>query len=83
MLKISLYILGIIFLSLGIFFTIIYLNLLTIGYSFFDFVKFISKKIEFWFIGIGIICILISLERWIKNELLLRHNTKLERRKGL
>ncbi len=79
MFKVILYILGILFTSIGIFFTIIYLNLLTMGYSFGEFVKFISRKPEFWFIFIGIIFIALSLERWIKNELLLRHNLKLER----
>lgn len=78
MFKIILYIIGIIFTSFGIFFTIIYLNLLTMGYSFLEFVNFISRKLEFWFILIGIICITLSLERWIKNELLLRRNFKLE-----
>ena len=78
MFKIFLYIIGVIFLSLGIFFTIIYINLFTVGYSFLEFVKFISKKIEFWFILFGLICIIISLERWIRNEFLLRHNSKLE-----
>lgn len=78
MFKIILYILGIIFTSLGIFFTVIYLNLLTMGYTFLEFVHFISRKIEFWFILIGLIFIILSLERWIKNELLLRHNLKLE-----
>lgn len=78
MFKIILYILGIIFTSLGIFFTVIYLNLLTMGYTFLEFVHFISRKIEFWFILIGILCITLSLERWIKNELLLRRNFKLE-----
>ena len=82
MFKISLYILGIILISFGIFFTIIYLNLLTMGYSFDEFVKFISRKLEFWFILIGIILIALSLERWIKNELLLRHNLKLERKRS-
>lgn len=80
MFKVLIYFLGIMFTSIGIFFTIIYLNLLTIGYSFLDFVKFISRKLEFWFILIGIALIALSLERWIKNELLLRHNLKLERR---
>lgn len=80
MFKVLIYFLGIMFTSIGIFFTIIYLNLLTIGYSFLDFVKFISRKLEFWFILIGIALIVLSLERWIKNELLLRHNLKLERR---
>ncbi len=83
MFKIILYILGITFTSLGIFFTIIYLNLLTMGYSLGEFVNFIIRKIEFWFIFIGVVCIILSLERWIKNELLLRRNLKLERRKTL
>ena len=78
MFRFLLYILGIILTSIGLFFFIIYLNLLTIGYSFLDFVKFISRKVEVWLILIGIICIALSLERWIKNELLLRLSSKLE-----
>ncbi len=80
MFKLSLYILGVFLVSIGIFFTVIYLNLLTIGYSFFEFVNFIISKPIFWSILIGILCIALSLERWIKNELLLRHNLKLERK---
>ena len=80
MFRILLYIIGVILTSLGLFFIIIYLNLLTMGYSFFDFVKFISRRAETWLFIIGILCIALSLERWIKNELLLRHHTKLERR---
>lgn len=83
MFKLFIYILGLIFTSLGIFFTIIYLNLLTIGYSFWEFIHFISRKIEFWFIPLGLILIGISLERWLKNELLLRHSFKLERKRHL
>lgn len=78
MFKLFLYILGILFTSTGLFFTIIYLNLLTIGYTFPEFVNFISRKLEFWFIFIGLICLIISLERWIKNEFLLRRSLKLE-----
>ncbi len=78
MFRILLYIIGVIFTSIGLFFIIIYLNLLTIGYSFFDFVKFISRRVEVWLFVIGIVCIALSLERWIKHELLLRHNIKLE-----
>ena len=80
MFKLTLYILGVILTSFGIFFTVVYLNLLSMGYSFLEFGQFISRKIEFWFIIIGIICLILSMERWIKNELLLRHNFKLERR---
>ena len=78
MVRILLYIIGVILTSIGLFFIIIYLNLLTIGYSFLEFVKFISRRFEVWLLLIGIICIIISLERWIKNELLLRHHFKLE-----
>jgi len=80
MFKLILYILGVILTSIGIFFSIIYLNILSMGYSFFEFVKFISRKLECLLLIIGIILIIVSLERWIKNELLLRRNLKLERR---
>ena len=46
MFHILLYIIGVILTSLGLFFIIIYLNLLTMGYSFFNFVKFISIRVE-------------------------------------
>lgn len=72
MFRILLYIIGVIFTSLGLFFIIIYLNLLTIGYSFIEFVHFISRRVEVWLFLIGIILIAVSLERWIKNELLLQ-----------
>ena len=72
MFRILLYIIGVIFTSLGLFFIIIYLNLLTIGYSFIEFVHFISRRVEVWLFLIGIIL--------IKNELLLRHNIKLGRK---
>ena len=66
MFKIILYFLGLIFTSLGIFFTLIYLNLIAMGYSFFEFGKFIISKLEFWFIPLGILCLFISLERLVK-----------------
>lgn len=78
MFRLLLYFLGIFLVSVGIFFTIIYLNLLTIGYSFLEFVNFIIRKPIFWCILIGLISIALSLERWIKNELLLRRHFKLE-----
>ncbi len=83
MFKIILYLLGVLLTSLGIFFTIIYMNLFTMGYSFLEFGNFISRKLEFWLIFIGIGCLILSLERLIKNELFLRHNFKLERRNTL
>ena len=67
MFRLLLYIIGVIFTSIGLFFIIIYLNLLTIGYSFIEFVQFISRRVEVWLFVIGIALIGISLERWIKN----------------
>ncbi len=83
MFKVLLYIFGVILTSIGLFFIIIYLNLLTMGYSFLEFVKFISRRGEVWLLVVGIICIVFSLERRIKNELLLRHNIKLGRKQGI
>ena len=83
MFKVLLYIFGVILTSIGLLFIIIYLNLLTMGYSFLEFVKFISRRGEVWLLVVGIICIVFSLERRIKNELLLRHNIKLGRKQGI
>jgi len=72
--------LGIILTSVGLFFLILYLNLFTLGYSFFDFVKFIIRKPECWLFTIGLILLYLSLGRRIKSELFLRRTNKYERR---
>lgn len=74
--KLILLLIGIFFCSISIFFSIIYLNLLTIGYSFFEYVKFINTRLECLLFYVGVLFILISLERKIKNEFLLRNKTK-------
>ena len=50
-------------------FIIIYLNLLTMGYNFFDYVNFISRRIECINLLTGFLLILISLKLGGKNEL--------------
>ena len=80
MYKFLLFLLGILFVSIGIFFLILYLNLFTLGYSFFGFVKFIIRRVECWFILFGVVLLYLSLGRRIKSELLLRLNNKYERR---
>lgn len=82
MFRVFCYFLGIFLISIGIFLTILDANVLTLGYRFLHFVQFISRRSEFWFLISGLIFIFISLERRIKNELLLRHNFKLERKKN-
>lgn len=80
MFKLLCYFLGVFLISISIFLMIIYLNLFTIGYSFLEFVKFINKRYVFLIFFCGIVLVLISLERWIRNELLLRHHFKLGNR---
>jgi hypothetical protein len=74
--KIFLLILGSLLCSISLFFSIIYLNLLTIGYTFLEYVKFINTRFECLCFYIGVILIIVSLERKIKNEFLLRNKTK-------
>lgn len=68
--------LGTIMASIGLMFIFLYTNLLTIGYSFFDFVQFISKRVECLLFLFGILLIILSFERSIKNVLLLRRSSK-------
>ena len=56
-----LFFVGIIFCSISIFFCIIYLNLLTIGYSFLEYVKFISSRLECLNALFGIIIMIIVM----------------------
>ena len=46
---------------IGLSYIIIYLNLLSIGYNFFDYVNFIIRRIECLYSIIGIIIIIISI----------------------
>ncbi len=63
MFKIMLYLGGIFLISVGIFLTVLYLNLLIMGYTFLDFVKFISKGPVVWLIFLGNLCLYIALKK--------------------
>ena len=56
------FLIGIILISLSITFQILYLNLLTIGYSFFEYLLFIVKRLECLIIIPGIILIFTMLK---------------------
>ena len=56
------FLIGIILISLSITFQILYLNLLTIGYSFLDYLLFIVKRLECLIIIPGIILIFAMLK---------------------
>ncbi len=72
--------LGVILSSIGLNFIILYMNLFSFGYSFLEYVYFISKRLECLLFLIGLVLILFSMRGWIKSVLLLRHTTKLSRR---
>ena len=71
--------LGIICSSISLFLIIIYLNLLVIGYTFWEFVYFITSRGIIVVFLLGLFLIYKGLERIIKNELLLRYNSKFRR----
>ena len=61
--KIILLGIGILFLAISFFFMILYLNLFTLGYSFFDYVHFINSRIECLVFYIGIILVIVGLKK--------------------
>lgn len=77
---IIIFILSIIFTSLGLFYLILNLNLFSLGYSFLYFVKFITRRIEFYYLFVGILLFIYFTERIKKNEFLLRHKIKFFRK---
>lgn len=58
---IVLFLTGFGFSLIGSIYIISYLNLLSIGYNFLEYAKFISSKVECWFFVFGFILIWISL----------------------
>ena len=66
-----LFLLGFGLTTIGFVYIICYLNLLTIGYNFFDFVNFIIRRIECINAIIGIIIMYLSICIGGKNELYL------------
>lgn len=61
--KLLFYFIGIYLVSIGTVYLIINLNLLTMGYSFIEYVKFIISNIYFYYILVGILLIHMSVLR--------------------
>ena len=61
MTRIFFFLVGFALMVLGLSFTILYLNLLTIGYNFSFYVNFITRRIECYYALIGFIIILLTL----------------------
>ncbi len=56
-------VLGILLVSIGLFFCILYLNLFSFGYSFLDYVYFIIRRIECHILWAGIVLLFFALHR--------------------
>ncbi len=61
LLRIFLFLIGFGLSIIGSFYIIIYLNLLTFGYNFFEYVKFIISRLECLNFFIGIIFMVVSI----------------------
>ena len=61
----------------GCIYIIIYLNLTTIGYNFFEYVNFIIRKPECLIIILGIILMFLSIPKEEKDDLHIRYFFKL------
>ena len=71
MIRIFFFLVGFALLVIGLSFSILYLNLLTIGYNFSFYVNFITRRIECYYALIGFIIILLTtiIKGDKKNEL--------------
>lgn len=61
MIRIFFFLIGFALMTIGLTFTILYLNLLTIGYNFSIYVNFILRRIECYYTIIGFTIILLTL----------------------
>ena len=76
MIRILFFLVGFGFTIIGSIYLISYLNLLTIGYNFLDYVKFITRRLECYYFIIGMVIILISINKGEKNEIYILYNFK-------
>ncbi len=61
MTRVFFFLIGFALMVLGLSFLLLYLNLLTIGYNFSNYVNFITRRIECYYAPIGFIIILLTL----------------------
>ena len=69
--KIFLFLLGFGLTTIGSIYMICYLNLISIGYNFFEYVNFIIRRIECLNFVFGIVLMILSITLGGKNELYL------------
>jgi hypothetical protein len=67
--RVVIFILGVFLSAYSLMFFVIYLNLFKMGFTFFEYIKFIFTRLECLMIFLGIILIYLSLRKGNKNEL--------------
>lgn len=60
MMRLVLFLMGMFLTSLGLFFVVLYLNLFAMGYSLYEFVKFIIVRLECYLILIGVLIMIFT-----------------------
>ena len=61
MLRIFFFLFGFGLMVVGFTYVILYLNLISLGYNFFEYVNFIFSRIECYFVIIGLIILILSI----------------------
>jgi len=61
MIRVFFFLVGFALMVIGFSFLILYLNLVTIGYNFSDYVNFITRRIECYYTLVGFIMILLTI----------------------
>ena len=69
--RIFLFLIGFGLTTIGLMYIIVYLNLISIGYNFLEYVNFIIRRIECWNSIIGIILMILAVSIGGKHELYL------------
>lgn len=69
MIRILMFLMGFGLTTIGLVYLILYINLFSFGYNFFDYVNFIIRRIECLNTILGLILMIISLNIGGKNEL--------------
>lgn len=55
--------LSILLIIFGLFFYFLSVNLFTLGYSFLEYVQFISRRVEYYLLWIGVILLIYTIKR--------------------
>jgi len=61
---------------IGSLYIIMYLNLITIGYNFLEYVNFIIRRFECWYLFAGVLIMFLSLPKEDKDEFSIRYFIK-------